>query len=33
MTMAVIGGVLLLALIAVAIFWPEPNGRRQRPVH
>lgn len=26
MTMAVLGGVLLLALIAVALFWPEPNG-------
>lgn len=28
MTMAAIGAVLLLALIAVALFWPEPNGRR-----
>jgi hypothetical protein len=27
MTMVVLGGVLLLALIAVALFWPEPNGR------
>jgi len=31
MTMALIGGVLLLALIAVALFWPEPGGHR--PVH
>jgi len=31
MTMAVIGGVLLMILIAVALLWPEPNGRR-RPV-
>jgi len=27
MTMAVIGGVLLLALIAVALLWPEPDGQ------
>ena len=38
MTLAVIGGLLLLALIAVALFWPEPNGHRSepnghRPVH
>jgi len=32
MTMAVLGSILLLALIAVALFWPEPNGHR-RPVH
>jgi hypothetical protein len=29
--MAVIGGLLLLALIAVALFWPEPKGHH--PVH
>jgi hypothetical protein len=29
MTLAVIGGVLLLFLIAVAMFWPEPNGHPQ----
>jgi len=29
MTMAVIGGVLLLVLLAVAVFWPEPGGRRR----
>ena len=38
MTLAVIGGLLLLALIAVALFWPEPNGHGSepdghRPVH
>jgi nitrogen fixation-related uncharacterized protein len=27
MTMAVLGAVLLLALIAVALFWHEPNGQ------
>jgi hypothetical protein len=31
MTMAVLGGLLLLALIAVALFWPEPNGHRPVP--
>jgi len=29
MTLAVIGALLLLALIAVALFWPEPDGHRQ----
>jgi hypothetical protein len=29
MTLAVIGAVLLLLLIAVAMLWPEPNGHPQ----
>lgn len=26
MTLAVIGALLLLSLIAIAMFWPEPDG-------